>query len=155
MRLRGVCVSCNKDKRLDKLTTCRMCDSFALYCKADECADLQEPCKTCGQEQPGRWACGGEGHLLLQKEKTFKCVICDEFEWCIRHIKKCACGQDHYFCKSCRDDVKCRFNGCTRYLCPEFGQLIQGVEQSTFCDEHVPRPLKRRLVELVEKQKRE
>ena len=155
MSTRGFCVSCKKEKKLSKLTTCRMCCSLELYCTGDECADGQEPCVHCGQQQPGRWACGGEGHMLSKMEKTFKCMICDEFEYCAKHIKYCSCGaKGHYFCKMCADEHNCRFDGdqrCSVYLCPEGGQLLKGVPESTFCDAHVPRPFKRRLVDLINK----
>lgn len=151
MQARGFCVSCKKDKKLSKLTPCRMCDSPLLYCKDDECADLQEPCSVCNQQQPGRWACGGEGHLMKKGEKTYKCMICDEFEYCRIHVTQCACALDHYFCAHCKDEYRCRGNKCTNYLCPESGQLLQNVPESTFCDAHIPRPFKKRLVDLIQK----
>jgi hypothetical protein len=151
MRTRGFCVSCKKDKKLTKLTECRMCDSTALYCIDDECADCQQPCVVCEQQQPGRWACGGEGHILNKMEETFKCMICDEWEYCLKHITMCSCGLEHYFCKSCKDEYRCRFEMCKVYLCPESGQLLQDVPESTFCDAHVPQPFKKRLVDLVNK----
>ena len=151
MQARGFCVSCKKEKKLSKLTTCRMCKSLELYCIDDECADLQQPCVHCKQQQPGRWACGGEGHMLSKMQETYKCMICDEWEYCWRHVTKCACGLEHYFCINCRDDHRCRDDSCNDYFCPESGQLLQGVSESTFCDAHIPKPFKRRLVDLIKK----
>lgn len=151
MENRGRCTECKKSKKLAKLTYCRMCASNALYCIDDECADLQKPCANCKQQQPGRWACGGEGHMLSKMEGTYKCMICDEWEYCVKHVTKCGCGLDHYFCKNCEDDYRCRDEKCNVCLCPESGQLIKDVRESTFCDAHVPRPFKKRLVDLINK----
>ena len=148
---KSACHSCLRERDAFKLTTCRMCDAPDEYCKSDKCAYNQEPCYRCGQEQPGCWACGGEGHLLKRNEPAFKCMICGEFEYCLKHLKKCACGQEHYFCNFCADNYRCQGKKCSLYFCPEKGQLLTDVKESTFCDAHVPRPFKRRLVDLINK----
>lgn len=144
-----VCVDCGSNKSL--LITCRMCDSPDMRCRLDdECQDLQRPCSKCGHEQPGRWGCGGDNgkHLLAPGEKGAKCHICDDWTYCLKHLIKCSCGEDHYFCKDCSFDVRCREEKCNLYFCKN-GRLFDDIPETTFCDAHVPRPFKKRLVDLV------
>ena len=152
------CFSCKKIKDESKLTTCRMCDSERLYCKSDYCADLQEPCETCGCEQPGRWTCMAKNeHMLKRGQETHKCVECDEWDYCLDHVVKCECGEGevHYVCRDGWCESKCRKDNCNVRLCKK-GRLIAGIPETLFCDKHIPKNnFKRRLVEAVDQRRKE
>lgn len=149
----SVCFSCKKTKNISKLTTCRMCDSPNLYCKSDNCADLQEPCEKCGHIQPGRWACSGKKeHMLKRGQETHKCVECDEWYLCLEHLSKCECGERdevHYVCKNGWCESRCQESNCDVYLCRN-AQLIEGIEATLFCNRHIPKEkFKRRLIDTI------
>lgn len=150
----GYCFSCQKWKHASKLTTCRMCESPVLYCKSDKCSSNQNNCQTCGRENPGNWMCDryGKEHLLKRGQKTHVCVRCDEFEYCLKHLVICSCGigGTHYFCDDdgpCVEETTCKGEECRKRLCCN-GELIEGIPETVFCDEHIPRDkFKKRLIE--------
>lgn len=154
----GYCYSCQKWKPTSKLTTCRMCESPTLYCISEKCS--QDPCETCGREQPGNWKCDSYGHehILKRGQETHKCVVCDEFDYCLKHLIQCSCGEGetHYLCKdySCDEKTRCKGKNCNKRLCPN-GELIKGISETVFCDEHIPKhKFKRRLIEAVKEEEK-
>jgi hypothetical protein len=124
-----------------------MCNSIRLYCNEYQCS-------TCGCEAPGNWKCGEDDHDVKRGRPMYKCVLCDEFWYCLKHLNKCPCdkGEAHYICKNEECDNYSRCRVCDVHLCRN-GQLIEGIRKTTFCNQHIPKKkMTKRLLDAAEEE---
>lgn len=149
------CYCCQNNFLLVELNTCRMCNSVHLFCKEYQCLEKQV-CPECGCQAPGNWMCGENDHKVKKGREMHKCVLCDEFWYCYKHLNKCPCGEGeaHYICKSqdCDNYSQCRAGSCEVHLCRN-GQLIEGIRKTTFCNKHIPKKtLTKRLLDAADQE---